>query len=959
MRSIWSKFSSLAEDMSERATDFSILAEIWEKKENPVHKQKIEELSEMKEIQYFSTARPGAKRGGGAAIIVRSDRFHVTKLNIEIPKPLEVVWGLLRPKIMTGSTSKVILCSFYSPPNSKKKNALIDHISVTINKLKILHPKSSFIIAGDKNDLNDEEIISICPSFKQLVLKPTRKRKTLTVVITDLHRFYQEPIIVPPVPVDLEGEGAPSDHQGVLVIPVNSSSSPKKTKKLITVRPIKESSLHLFGQALVQEDWSFLNPSLSSTTLVESFQEYCSTLTDLHFPLKTVKLTSYDKPFFTEKLRHLKRRRQREYRRSGKSEKYLEIKRCFDEAFTKAAQDYKDKIIEEVVEGKRNSAYKAIKKLGNPSSTEESFQIPSHVDANLSAEESANLLADFFSKISQEFDPIDPSNFSPALKLKLSSATSEVPYLEEYQIYKKITAAKKPDSAVPGDLPKKVVKAFSVELATPMMIIFNKITESAEYPQQWIREHQSSIPKQYPPNSEEDLRNISCTPFFSKVYEAFLSEWLLPIVQPFLDPANCGGMKGTSSSHYLIRLLHFIHANLDKTDPHAVVLALIDLSKAFNRVDHTMVIEDLHDMSVPGWLLKIIISYLTGRTMVLKFQGAVSSPRSLPGSAPQGVFLGCFLFMVKFNGALLRPNIPRPLPAPEPIMGSNSTACTVKYIDDASQARALKLRKSLLPIDTTDRPKPLEFSEHTGFTINPFQNELQDDLNRLKQFTDKNLMTINQKKTQIMKFNFRKSQDFPPIFRIGDGPVLDIVSEAKILGIVIQDNLKFTSHVKYMIGRASKKIWTLRRLKLLNLNTEILTDFYCKEVRSILEYGVTVWNSSLTNTMKDQIERVQRICINIILCNTSRNISYNVGCTLLNLEPLFLRREELCIRFIQKTSQDPQHSDMFTINKNTFNTRNTRLEYREYSCRNKRFYDSPLCYLTRLLNKHPVKHMKG
>ena len=173
MRSVWSKFSSLAEDMEERATDFSILSEVWEKKENLGHKKIVEEMFELKDIQYFSTARPGSKRGGGAAIIARSNKFLFTKLNIDIPKPLEVVWAMLRPKVLTGSLSKIVICSFYSPPRSKKRSALIDHISITVNRLKILHPKASFIIAGDKNDLNDAEITSICPSFRQLVLKPT------------------------------------------------------------------------------------------------------------------------------------------------------------------------------------------------------------------------------------------------------------------------------------------------------------------------------------------------------------------------------------------------------------------------------------------------------------------------------------------------------------------------------------------------------------------------------------------------------------------------------------------------------------------------------------------------------------------------------------------------------------------------------------------------------------------
>ena len=280
MRSIWSKLSSLGEDMVERDCDFSILSEVWEKKENIKHQARIEELLEMKDTKYFSTARPGTKRGGGAAITARGNRFHITKLNIDIPKPLEVVWCLFRPKIIHGGVSKLIACSFYSPPNSRKKAKLIDHMAVTIHRLKVSHPKASFIIAGDKNDLNEKDILGICPSFRQIVLKPTRKNKTLTIVITDLHRFFHEPFIIPPVPVDDGATGVPSDHQGVLVLPLGTATPKAKTKKPITIRPIMQSALENFGQTIVKEEWSFLESSLSSSTQVERFQDFCSNLVE-------------------------------------------------------------------------------------------------------------------------------------------------------------------------------------------------------------------------------------------------------------------------------------------------------------------------------------------------------------------------------------------------------------------------------------------------------------------------------------------------------------------------------------------------------------------------------------------------------------------------------------------------------------------------------------------------------
>ena len=104
--------------------------------------------------------------------------------------------------------------------------------------------------------------------------------------------------------------------------------------------------------------------------------------------------------------------------------------------------------------------------------------------------------------------------------------------------------------------------------------------------------------------------------------------------------------RGFGIFHYLIKLLHYVHYNLDRPQLHSVLLACVDMSKAFNRMSHQKVIEDLFDMKVPGWLLLILISYLPDRKMILKFRGAFSSVRSLPGSSPQGTVLGVILFII-------------------------------------------------------------------------------------------------------------------------------------------------------------------------------------------------------------------------------------------------------------------------------------------------------------------------
>ena len=100
------------------------------------------------------------------------------------------------------------------------------------------------------------------------------------------------------------------------------------------------------------------------------------------------------------------------------------------------------------------------------------------------------------------------------------------PVLEEWQVYEKLRKSKKPNSQVPGDLPVKLIKEFLPELSKPITQIYNKITQTAQYPRQWVVEYQLAIPKVSPPLTEDDLRNIASTAYLSKQYESFLGDWL-------------------------------------------------------------------------------------------------------------------------------------------------------------------------------------------------------------------------------------------------------------------------------------------------------------------------------------------------------------------------------------------------------------------------------------------------
>ena len=95
--------------------------------------------------------------------------------------------------------------------------------------------------------------------------------------------------------------------------------------------------------------------------------------------------------------------------------------------------------------------------------------------------------------------------------------------------------AKKPRSGTNFDLPKNILQEFSPELATPLTLLINNMFQEAEWPLHWKLEHVVPIPKVTSPVSEDDLRPISLTPFFSKVAEHFVVDWLLEFISEKID----------------------------------------------------------------------------------------------------------------------------------------------------------------------------------------------------------------------------------------------------------------------------------------------------------------------------------------------------------------------------------------------------------------------------------------
>ena len=140
----------------------------------------------------------------------------------------------------------------------------------------------------------------------------------------------------------------------------------------------------------------------------------------------------------------------------------------------------------------------------------------------------------------------------------------------------------------------------------------------------------------------------------------------------------------------------------------------------------------------------------------------------------------------------------------------------------------------------------------------------------------------------------------------------------------------------------------LKRLKNMGASTKVLLDVYCKQVRSVVEFAAVVWTSGLTLENSIQIERVQKSAFSVILGPAYK--SYHEACSSLNMETLEDRRKQLSSTFATKSATHPEHRSWFVQNMNNINTRSEKTPYLPAQGRTQRFMNSPIPYLTELLN---------
>ena len=270
-----------------------------------------------------------------------------------------------------------------------------------------------------------------------------------------------------------------------------------------------------------------------------------------------------------------------------------------------------------------------------------------------------------------------------------------------------------------------------------------------------------------------------------------------------------------------------------------------------------------------------------------------------------------------------------------------------KFLDDLSILEIVNLLLIGLSSFNLKQQIPNDLPTHNQF-IPPENLESQKWLDWIDVWTKNQKMMINTKKTKTMIFNFTDKYQFSTRLSIDENPV-EVIDSTKLLGTIITNDLKWEENTAFIVKKANAKMELLRRVAGFGARIEDLKEIYFLFVRSQLEQSSVVWHSSLTDENKNDLERVQKSAMKVIM--GERYKGYQKTLNDLDIETLDERRERLCLRFAQRCLKNEKTNKMFPLNENNhaMKTRNNE-KYQVQHANTGRLKNSPLIYMQHLLN---------
>ena len=438
------------------------------------------------------------------------------------------------------------------------------------------------------------------------------------------------------------------------------------------------------------------------------------------------------------------------------------------------------------------------------------------------------------------------------------------------------------------------IKAASTTLSHWFSIFFNFSLVHGVFPDNCKTAKVTPVHKSGDKATLNNYRPISILSSASKILEKLVHKRLTKFFDKhcILCPTQYGFRKNVSAEHALIDV---ITTSFDKINEnqHSALLFL-DLKKAFDTVNHDILLAKLDHYGIRGPAHDLLVSYLTDRKQFVEVASIKSEYKQITCGVPQGSILGPLLFNIYIND-----------------LHTSINSSVKLFADDACVTLNANNVASL-------------------------QSAITQDLDAIKEWTASNKLTVNPNKSQLLVIPSKRN--FEPINIDVHYNNCSILPEnvVKYLGIFIDSDLNFHNHVKYIASKASRAIGVISKIKYL-IPFKTLLSLYYSLIHPFLLYGLLAWGSSY-KTYIDIFYKIQKKAIKILsganLFDSSTKHFKKLG--ILKLQDLHKVEVGYLIKRYFNNNLPIEIMNFFTPTR-SFSARTTRLTSQKFSLSIPRF----------------------
>ena len=400
-----------------------------------------------------------------------------------------------------------------------------------------------------------------------------------------------------------------------------------------------------------------------------------------------------------------------------------------------------------------------------------------------------------------------------------------------------------------SDIPIMLIKAAKEELVPLLTNIYNNCMIEGIFPQVLKKSRVTPIFKKGNMELLENYRPVSTLPIFGKIFEKIIYKRFISFLESkgILNDGQFGFRKNHSTGHAIHHSVNIVKEALNRG--HEVLGIFIDLSKAFDTIDHRILLSKLEHYGVRGVPNSLLRSYLTGRTQYTEVLGEKSKLDDIMYGVPQGSVLGPLLFIIYINDIIN-------------CIGDILNVKLVLYADDTNVFIVGNNRKDLIS---------------TGNIV----------LHAINKFMKSNLLHINIGKCCYIHFCSPGSEsdinsDSRDELTI-NGKVINEVNSTKFLGVTIDRHLTWQAHIETLHKKLKSATGILRRIRS-NIPKECYKTLYHTLFESHLTYCITVFGNARSHLM-NKLFVTQKHCLRILFGNLEAYLEkFNTSCRTRPLE---------------------------------------------------------------------------